>query len=116
MNCKYSYQGEQEADGRHYLICKNSNERCHAVRYCPDVRDIINTDGYKNGCNIYINNESNIGYSIDTPNKVVIAKGDKLWVKHEQLDQVFIVQNPLNYVPKFVKLEKNTDGDYYIVH
>lgn len=113
MNCKYSYQDKQEPDGRHYLICKNSNQRCHAIRYCPDVRDIINTDNYKI-CPTYTTQESNIGYSIDTPNKVLIVKDNQLWVENKDIDQVFIVNNPRDYIPKFVKLLKDENNEYYI--
>jgi len=114
MNCKYSTQDIPDNINRHYLLCSlSNNDKCPMIRYCPDVKDYINVDNYKL-CKFYIEHESNIGWSISTPNKVIIAKDNQLWVKDDELDQVFIVQNPYDYIPKFVKLLKNEHGDYYI--
>lgn len=113
MNCKYSHQGD-EIHGRHYLYCNINKEVCPFVRYCPTVRDIINLDNIDKSCKIYIEQEENIGYSTKTPDKVLMSNGSKLWVKNKAIDQVFIVENPYDYVPTFVKLLQDENGEYYI--
>ena len=114
MDCKYSFREKTDNLGRNYIVCKLSQQRCTFVRMCPTVENIIHTDLYTR-CPLSIKEDSEIGRSIETPDKVVIEKNNKLWVKHHELDQVFIVDNPYDYVPTFVKLELNENGNYYIV-
>jgi len=113
MNCKYSYQGELNFD-RHYLYCKISKTICSFVQYCPIVGDIISSDGSPK-CPTYLKAESNIGYSPLTPNKVVFERNGNLYVElNDEYGQVVSTPNPFDYTPKFVKLLKNNDNEYYV--
>lgn len=95
------------------MTCSLTNQRCSVVRYCGKVGDIINTDNYDKNCKTYLDKESTIGKSSATPNKVLFEKRGKLWIEESE-DQVLIFDNPFDYVPKFVKLLKKPNGEYYI--
>ena len=114
MYCKYSEKENiNELVDRHYLSCTLTNQRCAFVRYCGKVGDIINTDNCEKNCKTFLEKEANVGKTNITPNKVLFEKRGKLWVE-ESADQVVVVENPYDYVPKFVKLLKRQNGEYYI--
>lgn len=113
MNCKYSYQGKL-VENRHYLYCNITDKMCTYVRYCGNINDIINSDGYIN-CPIPKEKESNIGMTNETPNKVLCEKRGKLWIEtNDEIGQVVALTNPYDTVPTFVKLEKDDNGEYCI--
>lgn len=113
MNCKYSIKEEENENGRHYLTCTVTNERCHAIRYCSKVRDIINTDNFEKYCNIY-KNKGDALYMKEGKNKVVLEKNGMLYV---QVDEKTVqkIKNPFDYIPKGVDaIKSKTTGKYYI--
>lgn len=115
MDCKYSYQGD-ELNGRAYLNCNITKEICPRVRFCSTKGKIVNVDNAEINCNLAIKKKELIGYSELTPDKVVIEKNGTLWVNHHELDQVFTIKNPYDYIPTYVKLIKkeNELGEYSI--
>ena len=70
MDCKYSEKEEVSSNGRHYLICNITKQRCSTVRYCAKVGDIINTDNYDKNCVVYKEKASNVGKTDQLTNKV----------------------------------------------
>ena len=114
MDCKYSEKEEVSSNGRHYLVCNITKQRCSAVRYCAKVGDIINTDNYDKNCVVYKEKVSNIGKTDQLTNKVILERRGKLWVETDDVETVVIVENPYDYVPSFVKLIKKQNGEYFI--
>lgn len=119
MNCKYSIRDSKFINGRQYLLCNLSSSKdeiCPLTYYCPNVNRIINTKGYDKNCTLYKRAEENIGRTDMENNRVLFEKRGKLYVElNDELGQVIMVDNIYGSdFPKFVKLLKRKNGEYYI--
>jgi len=111
MNCEYSSPLEPDEFNRHFLFCKIEKNKCPLIRFCSTIRDIKNIDGYE-GCTVKNDYIDKKDYSSSTPNKVLFEKNGMLYVENGDFTES--VKNPYLIVPKYVKLLKSKNGEYYV--
>lgn len=111
MDCKYSKREPKDKSNRSYIYCKPQGCRCHAIRFCPVIQDIINIDNYKD-CVVYLENEKGDPFM----NKVILEKDGFLYIElNDEYGQAVVIENPFEPedIPSHVNLVKVGDT-YYI--